>query len=348
MMRRLLALLIVLSLTFAGVSSPLLVRAEGEPCPNADTPGCTNGLPTEEYQRLLVEMQAYPAPAVTPAPVDTKEVGRYSFYRVLPDTKIYDAPNGNIIGQIDDGFNFVSVYKVQDGFAQLKNKTWLRRDALKQTYASTFAGIQFTNPVPYPVAWVIQASIPSSIPGGVRDARTPAINRYKLVNLYATVQKDGWDWFLVGPGQWLEQRKVARVLPATRPDGATRWVSVNLYEQVLTAYDGDNLVYATLISSGLTAWQTNTGTFKVWKRMPSTAMSGAMGQPDFYSLPLVPYVMYFDNDISLHGTYWHDGFGFKHSHGCVNMSIGDAHWLYDWVGDGGELTVQVIDGRTTS
>src|SRR5262249_43948102 len=158
------------------------------------------------------------------------------------------------------------------------------------------------------------------------------------VNIYATVNVDGWDWYLVGPGQWLEQRKLARMIPVAKPEGSDQlWVNVNLYEQVLTAYDGDTPVFATLISSGLPQWQTNPGLFQVKTRVQSTPMSGAMGEPDFYSLPAVPYVMFFDGDISLHGTYWHDGFGFKHSHGCVNMTIADAHWLYDWVGDAAQL-----------
>src|SRR5204863_6795328 len=132
---------------------------------------------------------------------------------------------------------------------------------------------------------------------------------------------------------------------AARPaDSSAKWVSVDLYEQVLIAYEGDTMVFATLISSGLTQFQTNIGVFKVWRQSKTTPMSGAMGQPDFYSLPSVPYVMFFDNDISLHGTYWHDGFGFKHSHGCVNMSISDAHWLYDWAGSD-EVTVTVWDSR---
>src|SRR5512133_1777941 len=112
MMRRLFARFIVLSLLFAGASSPLPARADGDPCSNVDAPGCTNGLPAAEYQRLLAEMQAYPTPAVTPIPIDKKEVGAYSFYKVQPDTKTYDAPNGNVVGQIDNGFNYVSVYKV--------------------------------------------------------------------------------------------------------------------------------------------------------------------------------------------------------------------------------------------
>jgi lipoprotein-anchoring transpeptidase ErfK/SrfK len=46
--------------------------------------------------------------------------------------------------------------------------------------------------------------------------------------------------------------------------------------------------------------------------------------------------MYFDDEIGLHGTYWHDGFGYRHSHGCVNLTITDAHWLYEWTTGGYE------------
>ena len=40
--------------------------------------------------------------------------------------------------------------------------------------------------------------------------------------------------------------------------------------------------------------------------------------------------MYFHEDYALHGAYWHDGFGYKHSHGCVNLSPKDAKWLFIW------------------
>jgi lipoprotein-anchoring transpeptidase ErfK/SrfK len=61
-------------------------------------------------------------------------------------------------------------------------------------------------------------------------------------------------------------------------------------------------------------------------------MSGAEGQVDYYYLEDIPYIMYFDqlNAIGLHGTYWHDRFGYKHSHGCVNMTILDAEWTFKW------------------
>ena len=107
-------------------------------------------------------------------------------------------------------------------------------------------------------------------------------------------------------------------------------------------------VFATLVSSGLKDWPTNEGLFHVYVRYPRTLMSGREGKPDFYSLQEVPWTQYFDHDIGLHGTYWHDGFGYRHSHGCVNLSITDAHWLYNWASSEIDLTVSNDTGRRST
>jgi len=333
--KRLLSFVVLFSMLAAAFTLPAAAAlADNGPCNDANSPAC------------LAAMQANPSPDVTPIEDDKADVNAYSFYRVKPGTQLYDTPNGNVVGSLADGFSYVIVYDQRDGFAQLRDKTWVARGQLQHTYASHFTGVQITHPLAYPLAWVIQTSIPSPAPGAANSPKTGAIDRLTAVNIFATVHVGEWDWYLVGPGQWLEQRKVARMIAASKPDGAgNKWVSVNLYEQVLTAYEGDKLVFATLISSGLPGWNTHVGTFKVWSRLAATPMSGAMGQSDFYSLPAVPYVMFFDNDISLHGTYWHQGFGFKHSHGCVNMSISDARYVFNWMGDGGDLTVNVIEGK---
>ena len=50
-----------------------------------------------------------------------------------------------------------------------------------------------------------------------------------------------------------------------------------------------------------------------------------------YELPGVPYNSFFTKyGHALHGTYWHDNFGIPMSHGCVNMRIHEARWIYLW------------------
>ena len=70
---------------------------------------------------------------------------------------------------------------------------------------------------------------------------------------------------------------------------------------------------------------TVTGTYHIYIKLLLSDMIG----PDYF-LPDVPYVMYFYQDYGLHGTYWHHDFGTPVSHGCVNLSIPDAEWLYDF------------------
>ena len=65
-------------------------------------------------------------------------------------------------------------------------------------------------------------------------------------------------------------------------------------------------------------------------KLEKNKMSGREGKADYYYLEDVPWIMYFNKDMALHGAYWHDRFGYQHSHGCVNLSPLDAKWLFDW------------------
>jgi lipoprotein-anchoring transpeptidase ErfK/SrfK len=49
-----------------------------------------------------------------------------------------------------------------------------------------------------------------------------------------------------------------------------------------------------------------------------------------YQLRDVPYIQYFAQGYALHGAYWHDVFGKKRSHGCINLSPIDAHRVFQW------------------
>jgi lipoprotein-anchoring transpeptidase ErfK/SrfK len=108
-------------------------------------------------------------------------------------------------------------------------------------------------------------------------------------------------------------------------NGGVRWVEVNLSEQMVYAWQGDTLMNSFLASTGTWAYPTVTGTFKIWNKTPIQAMSG----PGYY-LPNVPWVMYFYKDYGFHGTYWHNNFGTPMSHGCVNLTIPAAEWLYNF------------------
>lgn len=300
-------------------------------------PGCTAGLPSVEYQMLLDEMLLHPQPNVRPLAPDMDEIARFAFRKIVGGSAtIYDAPGGNPIGAIDEGFNYVTVTGVQGDWLQINDGQWMPASQLAVVRPSTFAGVYIEEELPYLMAWVLIPSYPSPSPNTPGDQNRPILERYTRVNIFATVEIDGWEWYLVGPESWIKQTNVARVLIPERPaETKGRWFSIDLYEQVLIAWEEDQPVFTTLISSGLGDWPTNEGLFNVYTRQVNGHMSGAEGQTDFYSLENVPWVMYYDGAISMHGTYWHDGFGYRHSHGCVNMTITDAHWAFEWSKDGG-------------
>ena len=108
-----------------------------------------------------------------------------------------------------------------------------------------------------------------------------------------------------------------------------RWIDVNLSQQMVYAYEGDVIVNSFVVSTGTAQTPTVTGKYKIWIKLKSTTMSGPG-----YHLTNVPYTMYFYKGYGLHGTYWHNNFGTPMSHGCVNLSIPDAEWLYYWALEG--------------
>lgn len=113
-----------------------------------------------------------------------------------------------------------------------------------------------------------------------------------------------------------------------------RWIEVNLTDQTLSAYEGTKLINKFTISSGRANTPTVTGEFEIWVKVRIQAMSG----PGYY-LPNVPWVMYFYKDYGIHGTWWHNNFGTPMSAGCVNMTIADAEWMYNWASVGTTVMV---------
>lgn len=291
-------------------------------------------------------IESYPEPLVEPLAANDTALTDRIYQRVLNPIDIYDAPNGNVVSQLAAGFNFVTTHGVQDNWTLINDQQWVLTENLRQALPSRFAGVLITEDMEYPVAWILVNVVPSRTPGAESTEGDLAVLRYTLVNLYSFVEIDGWRWYQIGVDQWVHQTLVAKILPVERSAeiDTHKWVSVDLYEQVAIAYEDNTPVFATLISSGLADWPTNEGLFHVYVRYPRTVMSGAEGQPDFYYLEEVPWTMYFDHDIGLHGTYWHDGFGYRHSHGCVNLSITDAQWLYNWAADEIDLTVSEDTG----
>lgn len=109
------------------------------------------------------------------------------------------------------------------------------------------------------------------------------------------------------------------------PHAEGKAISVDIKKQIAYAWLDGKLQYFAKVSSGKGAFKTPTGNFKVYGKTRDQKMSGA----DFY-LPHIPYILWYNGDYSLHGTYWHNNFGTPMSHGCSNLSVQDAKWFFEF------------------
>ena len=311
-----------------------------------------------EMSALGMSFPQRPLPAYPPDP--GLGVVPYLYFKVDPNVSLplYGSlesaeAHGGGNQYINPGFVYVSyithVENDKGHYFMLPSGQWFPGDGSRVGYGN-FQGLIFTSTPKNAFGWVrSDADIRNqpSYTGTVIDKKT----RFNIVQVYTTQKVKDTDWYLIGPDQWIEGRLVARVIPnTTPPEGVTngRWIEVNLQEQTLSVYDNSQLVFATLISSGLDPFFTKPGLFQIYQKKTTETMSGSFeaDHSDYYYLEDVPWTMYYDEARALHGAYWHTYFGYPQSHGCVNLSIGDSHWLFDWAKEGDWVYVHDPSGNT--
>jgi lipoprotein-anchoring transpeptidase ErfK/SrfK len=268
------------------------------------------------------------------------------------DTAMADIP-GNTLGA--SKIKYVSLYQktnTEKGmYYQIATNEWISGQFIKKVAIPSFQGYLFKSNPTTTFGWAMDTFTTRSEPS-LNSAETGKVYyKYNILHIYDTQVVNDTEWCMVGVDEWIQSNYLARVLPNyTKPAGVTtdRWIEVNLQEQVLLVYESGRLVFATLISSGSPPFYTQPGVFQIYKMLVNDRMSGAFeaDKSDFYYLEDVPYIMYYDQLRALHGAYWNNYLGDRGSHGCVNLSVGDAHWLYDWAQEGDFVYVWDPSGKT--
>ncbi len=177
------------------------------------------------------------------------------------------------------------------------------------------------------------------------DNKSKVVMRLYFQSTYrvvAAVQgKDGAWWYRLhegiafGPGPYVPAQHIRRFAPdALSPLGATaktKRIEVDLTLQSLTCYEDSKSVLTSRIASGEGILFTPKGNHSIIYKTPAARMSGGTGA-DFYDLAGVPFPSYFTlRGAAIHGAYWHNDYGRKRSHGCVNVPPPVALWVWRWV-----------------
>jgi lipoprotein-anchoring transpeptidase ErfK/SrfK len=128
-------------------------------------------------------------------------------------------------------------------------------------------------------------------------------------------------------------------LPPT--DHTGKQIIVDLSDQWLYALEGDRIIFDAPVSTGRDGFNTPIGHFSIYAKVREQTMRGCAGG-ECWVVPRVPHAMYIVGGVALHGTYWHNQFGtgVRRSHGCINLPLKAAAWLYDWAPVGTPVTVR--------
>ncbi len=127
-------------------------------------------------------------------------------------------------------------------------------------------------------------------------------------------------------------------------------VVISLYGQAIRVYNNGQLVNAFFVTTGTPAHPSLPGTWWVQQKQSPTTFKSVVppGDPDYYPDTPINYAMlYHSGGYNMHDSVWRADYGpgteFPHadttgnrsasqgSHGCVNMSLDNARWLYGYV-----------------
>jgi len=278
--------------------------------------------------------------------------------RVLkPEIWLYSAPriSSRLIGRV--GINSIlPILQTQQGETDsFGNYTWYQIASSLYIHSS---GVQIVenklNPivdqipsrgkiaqltVPYAKAWKDSFSKQKSFVNyfyGSNHWVTAFIQNDKGISLYEIQEDRYYNTYYVEAKFFhiFSDEELKGNSPAVSP--VDKRIEVHLNDQTVVAYEKDRPVFHSPMSSGLVGenknYSTPPGIYKIISKRPSRHMTHADraggADPNFYG---VPWVSYFTNTgIAFHGTYWHNEFSYPHSHGCINLPIDAAQWIYLW------------------
>lgn len=270
-------------------------------------------------------------PVTTPSEVDPVKA---------PDPKmVEDKP---LVGSINvRQYDDVTIGGKEYWKVSQKDNEYVLKSAITQHKPSLYGGARLGDdtgwgvPVAFvwPRAGMLQAwtTAKSTGAGAMRQlsARTP-------LSIFETVAdpKGAPTAYRIGDAEWIRAADVRAFTPMPPPallQKGERWIDVDLDAQILVAFEGDVPVYTTMVSTGGKETPTETGIYRMWVKESEADMKGLNGE-DPYSVATVPWTQFFspEKGLALHTAYWHDQFGVKRSHGCVNLAPRDARWLYFW------------------
>ncbi len=272
----------------------------------------------------------------------------FSYATLFRDSEIYRGPNKRTsTKKVRKQRSTLSILEQEGKWTKVYPDEWYPTRLLIPRELRTYRlqGIELTNGLERPVAFARYR--------GVKAFQEPRLSRKQQRKIPEEDRVDmnrfdrafvdqidppnhryGGHWLKLEDLGWVERRRVSVATLHKRPSGIDadeKWLHVDLSEQTMVAYEGDQPVYATMVSTGKEGEKTQTpeGKWRIYHKLRSSRMAGGTGA-SYHYLSDVPWVQYFHRGYALHGVYWHNSFGWLQSQGCINLTPADAVWFFAW------------------
>lgn len=306
--------------------------------------GCSTGVWYETIDSLYIcEANVEPSPAA-PGPQIDEWAGsngrlpqQYAFVK-FDGTRAYAHPSDYFRNDYVEAFGksfglVVTGEQTYEGveFVRTRRHLWIERSSLHFVQGSPFMGQRLSPNEALDLAWV--AVRPARVFERPQGRVTKRLARHTVVH----IEREKGAWVRLRSGGWMQRAALAIPKPVRPPEGVgsvDRWIDVDIEQQVLVAYEGALPVFATLVSTGRNnkASETPIGTFQIWVKLNYSDMDD-LERTDVdknYAIQDVPWVQFFKGSYGFHAAFWHDDFGRRRSHGCINLSPGDARYLFSF------------------
>ncbi|MFH2007037.1 MAG: L,D-transpeptidase [bacterium] len=209
---------------------------------------------------------------------------------------------------------------------------YVESESVARYPSTSLVGVTIRGPRELPLAFALRNAVQYAVQRGQLRASGRTLKRYSIRTVKRLRTVGSVEVVELSAGGLVLRQDVALASrPPAPPLGVgpkEQWVDVDAAERLVFAMRGRRVERVMLTSLG-----TNTprGVFRVQQKLVHKTMRQRLGDDPFY-LEAVPYVVFWSGDFGFHGAYWHDGFGTRLSHGCPNLSLADARFVFGWLG----------------
>ena len=242
--------------------------------------------------------------------------------------------------EVEHDYIFVERRRTRGGvMLTTPDRRVVRERDVRRLEPSRFAGRDVrARPIPAGTAMAWSVQWPYAV---IREEPHPEAAEVGRIPLHAEAlahggaQSGGGETFvaMIEPAQGWALVEHVRHWTEHAPPGDVRddelWIDVDLDQQMLALRRGTAIEFLTLISSGTPKHPTPLGIYRLEGKWAYADMRSRAGDEEEYFVEGVPWVQYFKGRYALHGTFWHNRFGRRTSHGCINLSAHDARWVYE-------------------